>query len=355
MNLGVLISRPRLQPRRHPRRHRGRRLPAEGRARPLQQGRRAPASIARAKARRPDARHRRTAPTPTATPSTPPSSTRSARPASTCVVLAGFMRLLTPRLPRRLPDRVVNIHPALLPAFPGVDAQAQALAYGARVTGCTVHFVDAGTDTGPVIAQAVVPVLRRRRPRRARGAHPPARARAARARARVDRGGARRGRPAGAPGGRATVRVRGEARLRSASTGAGRAVTTKHFDVIVLGRSIGALTAAALLARRDFTVLVLGQGERAPTYRLDRRTLLRRVVHPARGDVAHVAQGRRRAGAVADVEAPGRARVADDAGPRAAPPHRRAAGHGALRARDRPRVPRAAPPGRRALRRARRA
>ena len=75
------------------------------------------------------------------------------------VVLAGFMRLLTPVLLDAFPDRVVNIHPALLPAFPGVDAQAQALAYGARVTGCTVHLVDAGTDTGPVIAQAVVPIL----------------------------------------------------------------------------------------------------------------------------------------------------------------------------------------------------
>jgi phosphoribosylglycinamide formyltransferase-1 len=75
------------------------------------------------------------------------------------VVLAGFMRLLTPAFLDAFPDRVVNIHPALLPAFPGIDAQAQALAYGARVTGCTVHLVDAGTDTGPIIAQAVVPVL----------------------------------------------------------------------------------------------------------------------------------------------------------------------------------------------------
>jgi len=75
------------------------------------------------------------------------------------VVLAGFMRLLTPVFLDAFPGRVVNIHPALLPAFPGVDAQAQALAYGARVTGCTVHLVDAGTDTGPVIAQAAVPVL----------------------------------------------------------------------------------------------------------------------------------------------------------------------------------------------------
>jgi phosphoribosylglycinamide formyltransferase-1 len=75
------------------------------------------------------------------------------------VVLAGFMRLLTPVFLDAYPDRVINIHPALLPAFPGVDAQAQALAYGARVTGCTVHLVDAGTDTGPIIAQAAVPVI----------------------------------------------------------------------------------------------------------------------------------------------------------------------------------------------------
>ncbi len=75
------------------------------------------------------------------------------------VVLAGFMRLLTPVLLDAFAIRIVNIHPALLPAFPGVDAQAQALAYGARVTGATVHLVDAGTDTGPVIAQAAVPIL----------------------------------------------------------------------------------------------------------------------------------------------------------------------------------------------------
>jgi phosphoribosylglycinamide formyltransferase-1 len=75
------------------------------------------------------------------------------------VVLAGFMRLLTPTFLDAFPDRVVNIHPSLLPAFPGVDAQAQAIAYGARVSGCTVHFVDAGCDTGPIIAQAAVPVL----------------------------------------------------------------------------------------------------------------------------------------------------------------------------------------------------
>lgn len=77
----------------------------------------------------------------------------------THVVLAGFMRLVTPVLLDAFPWRVVNIHPALLPAFPGVHAQRQALAYGVKVTGCTVHFVDAGTDSGPVIAQAAVPVV----------------------------------------------------------------------------------------------------------------------------------------------------------------------------------------------------
>lgn len=75
------------------------------------------------------------------------------------VVLAGFMRLLTPVLLDAFPMRVVNVHPALLPAFPGVHAQKQALDYGVRVTGCTVHFVDHGTDTGPIIVQAAVPVL----------------------------------------------------------------------------------------------------------------------------------------------------------------------------------------------------
>jgi phosphoribosylglycinamide formyltransferase-1 len=74
------------------------------------------------------------------------------------VVLAGFMRVVTEVFLGAFPDRVVNIHPSLLPAFPGVDAQAQALAYGAKVSGCTVHFVDAGVDSGPIIAQRSVPV-----------------------------------------------------------------------------------------------------------------------------------------------------------------------------------------------------
>ncbi len=75
------------------------------------------------------------------------------------VVLAGFMRIVTSELLGAYPMRVVNVHPALLPSFPGVDAQKQALAYGVRVAGCSVHFVDTGTDTGPIIGQAVVPVL----------------------------------------------------------------------------------------------------------------------------------------------------------------------------------------------------
>jgi phosphoribosylglycinamide formyltransferase-1 len=75
------------------------------------------------------------------------------------VVLAGFMRLLTPVFFDAFAGRVVNIHPSLLPSFPGVNAQQQALLHGVKVTGCTVHFVDLGTDTGPIIAQAAVPVL----------------------------------------------------------------------------------------------------------------------------------------------------------------------------------------------------
>lgn len=75
------------------------------------------------------------------------------------VVLAGFMRLLTPVFLDAFRHRVINVHPSLLPAFPGVDAQAQALSYGVKVTGCTVHLVDAGMDTGPVIAQTAVTVM----------------------------------------------------------------------------------------------------------------------------------------------------------------------------------------------------
>ena len=75
------------------------------------------------------------------------------------VVLAGFLRIVTPALLDAFPMRVVNVHPALSPAFSGLHAQEQALAYGAKVAGCTVHFVDAGTDTGPIITQRAIPVL----------------------------------------------------------------------------------------------------------------------------------------------------------------------------------------------------
>jgi phosphoribosylglycinamide formyltransferase-1 len=75
------------------------------------------------------------------------------------VCLAGFMRLLSPSFVRAFPRRVLNIHPALLPAFPGLHGPRQALAYGAKIAGCTVHFVDEGLDSGPIIVQAAVPVL----------------------------------------------------------------------------------------------------------------------------------------------------------------------------------------------------
>lgn len=75
------------------------------------------------------------------------------------LVLAGFMRVVTTVLLDAFPMRIVNIHPALLPAFPGLNAQWQAFRYGVKLAGCSVHFVDHGTDTGPVIAQSVVPVL----------------------------------------------------------------------------------------------------------------------------------------------------------------------------------------------------
>jgi len=75
------------------------------------------------------------------------------------VVLAGFMRILSGFFVQKWQHKIVNIHPALLPSFTGLDAQGQAVRYGVKVSGCTVHFVDEGTDTGPIILQKVVPVL----------------------------------------------------------------------------------------------------------------------------------------------------------------------------------------------------
>lgn len=75
------------------------------------------------------------------------------------VCLAGFMRIITPVLIRAFPSRILNIHPSLLPAFPGLHVQKKALNHGVKFSGCTVHFVDEGMDTGPIIIQAVVPIL----------------------------------------------------------------------------------------------------------------------------------------------------------------------------------------------------
>ncbi len=79
-------------------------------------------------------------------------------PRNGLVCLAGFMRIISPEFVKKYKNRIINIHPALLPAFPGLDSQKQALDYGSKVSGCTVHFVDDGMDTGPVIIQAVVKV-----------------------------------------------------------------------------------------------------------------------------------------------------------------------------------------------------
>jgi len=74
------------------------------------------------------------------------------------VVMAGFMRILSPEFFRAFPRRILNIHPALLPSFPGTNVQKKAVEYGVKFSGCTVHFADEGVDTGPIIIQAVVPV-----------------------------------------------------------------------------------------------------------------------------------------------------------------------------------------------------
>ena len=75
------------------------------------------------------------------------------------VILAGFMRVLTPTFLKAFPQKIMNIHPALLPSFPGIHGQKQALEYGVKLSGCTVHFVDEGVDTGPIIIQSAVQVF----------------------------------------------------------------------------------------------------------------------------------------------------------------------------------------------------
>ncbi len=75
------------------------------------------------------------------------------------ICLAGFMRVLSPEFVKQFPNRILNIHPSLLPAFPGMDAQKQALEHGVKMTGCTVHLVNEGVDSGPIVLQAAVPVL----------------------------------------------------------------------------------------------------------------------------------------------------------------------------------------------------
>jgi phosphoribosylglycinamide formyltransferase-1 len=81
------------------------------------------------------------------------------RPTGGLICLAGFLRIMSPEFVRAYKMRIMNIHPSLLPAFPGLYAQKQAIEYGVKVTGCTVHFVDEGLDSGPIIAQKAVPVL----------------------------------------------------------------------------------------------------------------------------------------------------------------------------------------------------
>ena len=82
-------------------------------------------------------------------------------PKNGLVCLAGFMRIISPKFVKKYKNKIINIHPALLPAFPGLNSQKQALDYGAKYTGCTVHFVDSGMDTGPVIIQSVVEIKKK--------------------------------------------------------------------------------------------------------------------------------------------------------------------------------------------------
>ena len=82
-------------------------------------------------------------------------------PRNGLVCLAGFMRIISPEFVKKYKNKIINIHPALLPAFPGLNSQKQALDYGAKYTGCTVHFVDSGMDTGPVIIQSVVEIKKK--------------------------------------------------------------------------------------------------------------------------------------------------------------------------------------------------
>ncbi len=79
-------------------------------------------------------------------------------PKNGLVCLAGFMRIISPTFVKKYKNKIINIHPALLPAFPGLNSQKQALDYGTKFSGCTVHFVDAGMDTGPIIMQSVVEI-----------------------------------------------------------------------------------------------------------------------------------------------------------------------------------------------------
>jgi len=79
-------------------------------------------------------------------------------PKNGLVCLAGFMRIISPEFVKKYKNRIINIHPALLPAFPGLDVQKQAIDYGVKYSGCTVHFVDSGVDTGPIILQLVVKI-----------------------------------------------------------------------------------------------------------------------------------------------------------------------------------------------------